>query len=132
MHVYYTNFDWLTDQEIDEVLREDGVPETLFVHDVEDEDERTAVASSVFQEWIWEGRYDCAMAQRLTQLWILTLRGSPHDTLADFYEALLRERREAQSEGSSDDVAGKLPLSFLASLVLKWLRAFCHFRALRG
>ena len=120
MRAYYTDFDCLTSQEIDEVLPDDGVPETLCVHDVEDQDEAVSISSTTFQEWIWEARRDCTLAQRPMQLWILTLRGSPQDTLADLYDSLLLEHKEAEAETACEVASGKLPLTFLARLLVKY------------
>ena len=54
------------------------------------------------------------------QLWDLTLRGSPHDTLADFYDALMYECRETQSKKVEVEMSSTLPLFFLASLLHKY------------
>ena len=34
MHAYYTEFDWLPEEEIEEILPEDGMPASLVVHDL--------------------------------------------------------------------------------------------------
>ena len=34
MHAYYTEFDWLPDDELEEVLPEAGMPSSLVVHDL--------------------------------------------------------------------------------------------------
>ena len=52
MHMYYTEFDWLDESEIDEVLPEDGFPSTLRVDDLDDETDVPALTKSVFQDWI--------------------------------------------------------------------------------
>jgi hypothetical protein len=63
-HAYYTEFDWLSAEDIAEVLPEDGVPESLVVHDLEEERATdNAFTATAFVEWLWEGRFDCDVAQ---------------------------------------------------------------------
>ena len=89
MHVYYREFDWLSEEELLEELPESGVPGSLVMHDLDEEEpESTALDADPFQEWLWEGRFDCDVAQAFLRLWTVGLRGSDDETLADFFEAL--------------------------------------------
>eukprot|EP00972_Heterocapsa_arctica_P099485 14679775-Heterocapsa_arctica.AAC.1 len=82
MHMYYTEFDWLPLNEIDAVLPEDGLPESLVIHDIDDTEASSSLTRAVFQDWIWEGRHDCNVAKALLTLWTRTLQpraGSGND-----------------------------------------------------
>jgi hypothetical protein len=134
MHAYYTEFDWLTAEQIAEVLPEDGVPESLVVHDMEDDPvSDNTLTAAAFVEWLWEGRFDCDVAQAFLRLWTLTLRGSDNDSLADLFHQLHQEYRmehadteparvdETESdEAAAQDTAPRLPVLFIARLLQKY------------
>ena len=94
MHMYYTEFDWLEDDEIATVLPEDGVPDTLHIEDLDEEEPTSGMTLQEFQDWIWEGRHDCEVAQAMLRMWVGALRATGSDTLGDFYNQLLFEHRE--------------------------------------
>ena len=52
MHAYYREFDWLPEEEIQEVLPEDGMPPGLVIHDLAHEEEAPGLSRHVFQEWL--------------------------------------------------------------------------------
>ena len=56
--MYYTEFDWLSDAEIADVLPEDGVPESLIIQDLDNAPAPTGLTRDVFQDWLHEGRHD--------------------------------------------------------------------------
>ena len=62
MHMYYTEFDWLPDNEIESVLPEDGLPEGLHIEDYDDTPAAASFTQTEFHDWIWEGRHDCDIA----------------------------------------------------------------------
>ena len=62
MHMYYTEFDWLPDNEIESVLPEDGLPEGLHIEDYDDTPAAASFTKTEFHDWIWEGRHDCDIA----------------------------------------------------------------------
>ena len=89
MHKYYTGFDWLDDDAIEEFLPEDGVPDTLKIDDLDEKDIPSSLSRSDFQDWLWEGRHDCDVAFAVLRLWISKLRGSGNATLNELYDQFL-------------------------------------------
>ena len=123
MHAYYSGFEWLSDQEIEEVLPEDGFPTTLVVHELDDEQESSSISRSQFQEWLWEGRHDCEVAMSVLRFWATTLRGSSNDTIADYYDQLVLEYQESCPTDDTVGCEGALPTAFLATTLHKYGRA---------
>ena len=120
MHMYYTEFDWLPEDEIDELLPEDDPPSTLVIRELENEREPTGLSRAVFQDWLREGYHDCPTAQAVLRLWNATRRGSDHDTVADFFDQLYMEYlegRPAEERGGDGDAEGELPVTYVAALV---------------
>jgi hypothetical protein len=120
MHMYYTEFDWLPEDEIAEVMPEDGLPETLIIRELDNEREPTGLTRTVFQEWLREGRHDCETAQAMLRLWSSGRRGSDHDTEADFFDQLYAEYvegRPVEEQGDEDDADGELPVTHLAAII---------------
>ena len=74
--MYYTEFDWLDEEELATVLPEDGVPESLHIEDLDDEPHVSGMTKQEFQDWIWEGRHDCEVAQAMLRMWLGVLRGT--------------------------------------------------------
>ena len=120
--MYYTEFDWLSDNAIEEVLPEDGLPSSLHIDDLDDEDDGPALTKSVFQDWIWEGRHDCDVAAAVLRMWVGALRGSGNDAIADFFvqlhgeyvDSLCEEERRVALEGKH------LPVTFVAALLQRY------------
>ena len=75
MHMYYTEFDWLPRDELETLLPEDGVPSSLAIHDIDEEDNRDSLTSHAFQQWLWEGRHDCEVALAFLRLFASATRG---------------------------------------------------------
>ena len=92
--MYYTEFDWLSDAEIADVLPEDGVPESLVVQDLDAVPEPTGLTRDNFQDWLREGRHDCDAAKEMRRFWFYVRPGSSHDTEADFFDQLHAEFAE--------------------------------------
>ena len=55
-----------------------------------------AFTENQFIEWLTEGRHDCEVAQALLHTWTRFLKGTPSDTLSDFYHDLLHEVEEEE------------------------------------
>ena len=89
MHKYYTGFDWLDEDTIEELLPEDGVPDTLKIDDLDEKDFPSSLSRNDFQDWLWEGRHDCDVAFAILRLWISKLRGSGNATLNELYDQFL-------------------------------------------
>ena len=81
MHKYYTGFDWLDQDTIDELLPDSGIPETLKIEDLDDDALESGFTRAEFQDWLWEGRHDCDVAFAVLRLWTSTLRGNGNATL---------------------------------------------------
>ena len=90
MHMYYTEFDWLPRDELETLLPEDGVPSSLAIHDVDEEDTRDSLTSHAFQQWLWEGRHDCEVALAFLRLFATQPGGPSNASLADFFVQLLK------------------------------------------
>ena len=89
--MYYTEFDWLPDDEIETLLPESGVHESLVIKDFADAREPTGLSRTVFQDWLREGCHDCVAAQAVLRFWNATRRASDHDTVADLFNQLYAE-----------------------------------------
>ena len=122
MHAYYTEFDWLPEEEIEEILPEDGMPASLVVHDLAHEEDAPVLTRALFQEWLWEGRHDCDVAVSLLRFWATAVRGSSHDTVADYFDQLLLEYKATLSEEQQAAAEDTLPIAFLAELMKKYGR----------
>ena len=88
MHMYYTEFDWLPRAELEMLLPEDGVPSSLAVHDLDEEDARESLTSHTFQQWLWEGRHDCEVALAFHRLFATQPGGVSNASLANFFVQL--------------------------------------------
>ena len=89
MHKYYTGFDWLDDSTIDELLPENGIPDTLQIEDLADDGMAAGFSRTDFCDWLWEGRHDCDVAFAVLRLWTSTLRGSGNATLDELFDQFL-------------------------------------------
>ena len=124
MHMYYTEFDWLPDTEIEAVLPEDGLPETLVVQDFDDVHMPAGLTRAAFQDWLHEGRHDCDAAKMMLRYWVQVSRGSCQDTYADFFDQLYAdyiehlpaEEKERRREEDRER-EGELPVKHIAELM---------------
>ena len=73
--MYYGNFDLLSAREIEELLPEDGVPEGLHFHDIDEELPLVGLSRSDFVDWLTEGRHDCDVARTFGHAWIQEFQG---------------------------------------------------------
>ena len=122
MHMYYTGFDWLTEQEIEEHFPEDAVPEELNFQDAVDDASHDGLTRNVFHEWLQEGRNDCEMARTLLHTWLHDLTTSDNDSIPDFFDALefeFRETLDTAAAISEDCGTGVLPFSFIADFMFR-------------
>ena len=115
--MYYTDFDLRPEHELEEIFDFDAVPAVLNFQDLDESDWLTESPSSVFQEWLTEGRHNCDVAQALLHTWTHHLQGSASDTLKDFFDQLFQEYAETRFAETPPDPA--LPLRFLAEFVLE-------------
>ena len=96
MHVYYSGFEWLSEQDIEEALPECDVPETLNFQEIQEDDpelEREEMAEDQFIDWLTEGKYDpnCEAATKLLTHWTRAWRATDSDTLQDFFRQIISE-----------------------------------------
>ena len=91
MHQYYTGFDVRTDEDIDLLFPEDGVPEGLHFEDVDETENQDALTELDFVHWLTEGRHDCEVANTLLQAWTSFFKSSGNDALPDFFAELVYE-----------------------------------------
>ena len=121
MHMYYTEFDWLPDDEIEELFPENDVPATLISREIGTEEEPTSLTCAVFQDWLREGQSDCETAQAMLRFWNWgQRRASDHDTEADFFDQLFAEYVEklpAEARRLAEESAPELPVSHVAALI---------------
>ena len=110
MHKYYTGFDWLDQDTIDELLPDSGIPETLKIEDLDDDALESGFTRAEFQDWLWEGRHDCDVAFAVLRLWTSTLRGNGNATLYELFDQFL----EYQTASPSSD-SHSLPISAIAA-----------------
>ncbi len=102
----------MSDEELAEYLPDDGIPEGLNIQDVDTEDWATEFTAEAFQDWLYEGRHNCDVAQALLHAWTHNnLRSSDNDTIYDFFHGLLHELNLTGKRHS-------LPLMALAQFVL--------------
>ncbi len=112
MHAYFGSFTWLSDEDIDAIFPEDGVPADLCYHDLEEAEGDDVVNSEDFVAWLRYGQESLPVARTLMHTWLFTLRGSDNDCLADFYTAILSETNK-----HFEDRATSLQLNALAHFV---------------
>ena len=118
MHQYFTGFDVLSADEIEEVFPENDVPDGLHFEDVDEQDSPDSFSEHQFTEWLSEGRHDCDVAQTLLHAWTRFMNGTGNDALSDFFHDLLREAHAAGVASADDEgTAHSLPLSFLAHFI---------------
>ena len=112
MHKYYTRFEWLDAALIDELLPTNGIPESLEINDLDDEEEAPGFTRADFEDWLWEGRHDSDVAFAVLRLWISTLRGNGNATLQELFDQLLEMHAEKATGNVSREV---LPVSAIAA-----------------
>ena len=93
------------------------MPADLHFQDVDEADYITAFTCRTFQNWLTEGRHNCDIAQALVHTWVNDIQTSAHDTLADFFQALLEASADDDLEPGGQ--AETLPLLFVASFIKK-------------
>ena len=76
----------MSDNEIDELLPEDGLPEDMHVEDYDDAAPQASIDQQLFVEWLHEGQYDCDVARCLGVAWARDLCGSGQESLVDFFK----------------------------------------------
>jgi hypothetical protein len=99
-HMYYSSFDWLSPEQLEQLLPEDGVPEDLNFQDIDEALPTGGLTRALFVDWLQEGRHDCPVAQALLNAWATRLQGAANESLEDFFERLLGDAREGGGEGA--------------------------------
>ena len=116
LHQYYVGFDFMSDAELESVIPEDDVPDTLHIQDLRDTDMPTALTAEAFQDWLEERRNNCEVAEALLHTWTHHLQTSDQDCITDFFNGLLAEVDDNDREGATRT---HLPLQALAAFILK-------------
>ena len=98
--MYYSSFDWLSPEQLEQLLPEDGVPEDLNFQDIDEALPTGGLTRVLFVDWLQEGRHDCPVAQVLLNAWATRLQGAANESLEDFFERLLGDAREGGGEGA--------------------------------
>jgi len=140
MHKYYVGFEWLSDEELEALLPEDGVPEDLHFETLQDEDAVDGLGADDFEEWLRWGRYDQPLAQALLHHWQADVSVCGNDSVQDFYRLLLDESRQtrrkagdgaaaatAAAEPSADDEAPVGPFRVPRRWLAEYLLDRCDF-----
>ena len=113
LHQYYVGFDFMSDEELTECFPEDGIPDDLNIQEVDTEEWATEFTAETFQDWLYEGRHNCEVAQALLHAWTRNnLRSSDNETIYDFYHGLLHELNLTCAKRT-------LPVAALARFVLE-------------
>ena len=115
LHAYYTDFDFMSDAELEEIFPEDDVPEGLHMQDLDPENIQTELSAQDFEDWLSEGMHNCDVAQALMHHWLQTLHSTDQDCLPDFFQQLVAEA----SPDDADNTHGSEP-----KLSLRYLAAF--------
>ena len=120
--MYYTEFGWLDEADIAEVLPEDGVPTSQHIDDLDAETEAPSLTNKSFQDWIWEGRHDCDVAAAILRMWVGALRASGNDTIADVFVQLREEYLEGLGDEERCAAAGShdVPVTFIAHVLQRY------------
>ena len=63
------------------------------------------------------------MAVSLLRFWATAVRGSSHDTIADYFDQLFLEYKSTLDEEKQTSVDESLPVKFIAQLLHKYGRA---------
>ena len=70
LHAYYVGFDFMTEDELESTFPEDDIPTTLHVQDLRDSELPAAFTAEAFEDWLYEGRNNCEIAESLLHTWI--------------------------------------------------------------
>jgi hypothetical protein len=63
LHMFYTGFDWLSDEEMHHEFPEDAVPKDLNFQDLDACDASNELTAEDFVDWLQEGHHSCDVAQ---------------------------------------------------------------------
>ena len=85
MHKYFVGFEWLSDDDLEMLLPEDGVPEDLHVETLHDDEADDGLSAEEFEDWLRWGRYDQPLAQALLHFWQADVSVCGNDSLQYFY-----------------------------------------------
>ena len=90
------------------------MPATLAIHEEDDDEEKDALSSARFQQWLWEGRHDCPIALATLRLFgELGNRGNA--SVADFFVQLWEDYADGLGDARPvEDAPMLLPVVFLA------------------
>jgi len=88
-------FEWLSKDELEALLPEDGVPEGLHYETLHDDEGYEGLTADEFEDWLRWGRYDQPLAQALLHFWQADVSVCGNDSIQDFFRLLLNEARGA-------------------------------------
>ena len=119
LHAYYTDFDFMSDAELEEVFPEDDVPAGLHMQDLDPENVQTELAAQDFEDWLSEGMHNCDVAQSLMHHWLQSLHTTDQACLHDFYHQLVAEASPDCGDHHKDSPETALSLQYLATFAVE-------------
>ena len=123
LHKYYTDFDWLSDAQFEEIFPVDDVPEDLHFEDLDEPAQSGGLSPDSFRDWLYEGKYSCEIAQCLLYTWYNRLSGGDNSTVLDLYEELLaRYAQECREKGLC------VPTEVSTDFVARFIYEHCNWQ----
>ena len=89
LHAYYVGFDFMSDDDLLTNFPSDDVPSGLNIQDLNVEDAPAELTAECFQDWLYEGRHTCEVAESLLHTWTHHLQSSDQDCIMDFFPRLI-------------------------------------------
>ena len=102
----------MTDDELTKHFPEDDVPDTLNIQDLSCAEWPTAFSADQFQDWLYEGRDNCVVAEVLLHTWTHHMQ-TDQDCIADLFTGILAD---VENDNAPADRT-HLPLEDLAKIV---------------
>ena len=99
--MYYSSFDWLSPEQLEQLLPEDGVPEDLNFQDIDEALPTGGLTRALFVDWLQEGCHDCPVAQALLNAWATRLQGRRQREPRGLLRAAAGRRAGGRSGGGS-------------------------------
>ena len=111
----------MKDNEIDELLPEDDIPNDLHFETIPEDNDAATVSLALFRDWLQEGRFNCDVAQMLLAFWIDDRAQSRHyETLDDFFSSLVSQRKaEVDIPQASDEHEDTLTVGWLGEFIIQ-------------
>ena len=119
LHKYYSSCDWLDDNDIDELLPEDDIPEQLNFKDLGEAEDDTTVSRAIFRDWLTEGKLNCDVAQVLLNFWLDDrAQNKQCETVDDFFFSLLQQKCEDETLDNALHTDDNLSLQWIANFIV--------------